>query len=185
MRNLLLAIMILGVAFFIGCEKENPVSAISNQGNTSLNKNSPYKSIPDPIMDSFYTSFQLSGDYSNNVRTSILEISGSSYVSGLGYSKIFSYSRINSNIQTGSLEITTTGGDKIIGSISGVIQKGTGSVLYFSGKYKFTSGTGNLFGTIGDGNYSGYFNQNGSTGRFILNGVIHLPEVIRIGRNSE
>ncbi|MGA9295306.1 MAG: hypothetical protein WBV81_22140, partial [Ignavibacteriaceae bacterium] len=59
------------------------------------------------------------------------------------------------------------------------------NVLYFSGNYELTKGTGNLAGFTGNGNYSGYFNKINLSGKLVLDGKIYLPEIIRIDRNSE
>jgi hypothetical protein len=182
MKNLLLAMVILGVILLTGCEKENPVSAAPEISDNSLQKTIII--IPNLFMESFYGSFQSSGSFSNHLHISILEIIGNGTVTGIGNSKIFSFTRINSTTQTGSLDITTAKGDRITGTLSGTVKTGAGNILYFSGTYKLIHGTGSLSGVTGAGNYSGSFDKTASTGKLILDGTIHWPEVIKVDRNA-
>ena len=196
MKNLLFAMVFLGIMLLTGCEKENPVSAVSEISDNSLQKNIII--IPNPFMESFYGSFQSSGSFSNHIHTSILEIIGNGTVTGIGNSKIFSFIRIDSTTQTGSLDITTAKGDRITGTLSGTVKPGAGKdfignipfkidtsdILYFSGTYKLIHGTGSLSGVTGVGNYSGSFDKTASTGKLVLDGTIHWPEIIRVDRNA-
>ncbi len=182
MKNLLSAIVVLGVFLLTGCEKVNPVSSLTEVSENSQQKNIDI--IPDPYIQSFYGSFQSSGNLSTGSQISILEIFGNGSGTGIGNSKLFSFTRINSTTQTGSIDITTTKGDKITGTLSGTVQSGSGNILYFSGTYKLIHGTGSLSGVTGTGKYTGNFYKNSSTGKFILDGTIHWPEVIRIYRNA-
>ena len=178
MKNLLYLSAIFLLVCLIGCKQENPISATNNISYNSLQKS--ITGIPDPLAVPFSGSFQLSGDFSNSPTTSILELFGDGSVNTLGKCRIFSYTKITSTTQTGSIEITNNRGEKISGTLSGTVQTGTGGILFFSGKYKFINGTGSFSGTTGNGNFSGNFNKNESIGKVILDGVIYLPEVKRI-----
>ncbi|MFZ0452525.1 MAG: hypothetical protein WCE54_12100 [Ignavibacteriaceae bacterium] len=185
MKILLFTTVILGVVFFGGCESENPVSTKEVSSIKSLQKN--INIIPDPLVQPFYGAIQSSGTIISNPEISMLDISGNGSLTGFGYSKIFSHSKINltTKTQIGTLEITTSKGGKITGTLNGSVQKEINNVLYFSGNYELTKGTGNLAGFTGNGNYSGYFNKINLSGKLVLDGKIYLPEIIRIDRNSE
>ena len=176
MKCLLLAAVITGLIFITGCETENPVSELQTALNNRFQKNIITNQ---PGYNNFYVSLPSSGTFTNSAKTFILEILGNGNISGIGDSKIFSFSKINSNTQTGSLDITTSNGDRIYGSISGTMRTDNSSLLYFSGKYKLSGGTGRFLGVTGNGNYSGNFNKILSTGKFILSGVITQPEIVR------
>ncbi len=181
MKNLLLVSFLIGAIIIAGCQKENLVSPNPDAEVTSLQKNNP-----DPRVQSFSESFQLSGSFSSNFSTTVLEISGTDLLNEINPLKIFSSSKINitTKAQTGSLVITSSKGDKISGLITGTVQV-SGNDIYFSGTYSLNSGTGNYKGTTGNGNYSGKFNKNLSTGTLKLNGVFYLPGIIQIDRYSE
>ena len=181
MKNLLITSFLLGMIIFAGCQKANPISPIPDKEILSLQKNNP-----DPRVQSFSASFQLSGSFSSNLSTSVLEISGTDLLNENNPLNLFSSSKINitTKAQTGSLVITNSKGDKISGLITGTVQL-SGNDIYLSGTYSLSSGTGNYKGTTGNGNYSGKFNKNLSTGNLKLNGVFYLPGIIQIDRFSE
>ncbi len=116
---------------FAGCQKESPISPIPDKEILSLQKNNP-----DPRVQSFSASFQLSGSFSSNLSASFLEISGNDLLNEINPLNLFSYSKINvtTKAQTGSLVITNAKGDKISGLITGTVQV-SGNDLYFSGTY--------------------------------------------------
>ena len=181
MKNLLLASFLIGVIIIAGCQQESPISPNPDAEVSPLKKNNP-----DPRTQSFSASFQLSGLFSSNFSASFLEVSGNDLLNEINPLKVFSYSKINLNTktQTGSLVITNAKGDKISGTLAGIVQM-SGNILYFSGTYSLNNGTGNYKGTTGTGNYSGNFNKNLSGGIMRFDGVFYQPEIIQIDRFSE
>lgn len=183
MKNLFYLSVIFFLVLFEGCKEENPVSAKDYISYSSLGKSTPL--ILDPLTEPFSGSFQSSGYFSNSSNTSILELFGEGSASTLGKCKIFSHTKITSTTQSGSIEIITDKGEKISGSLSGTVESGKENILYFTGRYNLQNGTGRLAGIKGDGAYSGNINKNGIDGKFVLDGVIRLPEIIKVDRNIE